>query len=279
MLVTIDRRMLLSVMGRAAVAGMIGTALAADGIGRPSTKAREAHPARPSVDPALRWATAPPTVVSRAAWHADPTRVHHPELTATRVKAVFIHHTDSGNDYTRREVPELLRSLSNDHVENRDWDDIGYNFLVDRTGTIYEGRAGGIATPVVGAHTLGFNVGTVGIAAIGSYGSGSSVPAPMVEAIARLAAWKLGLYGVDPRGSTFLVSTNDGSRYPEGSGSFFPTISGHRDSFWTWCPGSALYRLLPRIRDRAARLQGRTGPPASRADAPFGPAWDIELLW
>jgi uncharacterized protein with LGFP repeats len=263
MVMTIDRRMLLRGMGRAATAGLIGAALAAGDAGRRATTARQARPTHLLAEPAAPWAAARPAVVPRTVWQAAPVGRRKPDLTASAVKAVFIHHTNSGNDYTRTEVPDLIRYLSGDHTENRDWDDVGYNFFVDRTGTIYEGRAGGIANPVVGAHTMGFNVGTVGIAAIGSFGAGSTVPAPMLEAIAQLSAWKLGLYGVDPRGSTVLVSTNDASKYPEGSRVVFHTISGHRDGYWTRCPGAALYTLLPQIRDRAARLQSRPVGPAS----------------
>ncbi|MBT2388577.1 peptidoglycan recognition protein [Streptomyces sp. ISL-1] len=262
---TIDRRMLLRGMGRAATAGVIGAALAAGDTGRPAATARQAHPTDPRAQAAAPWAAAQPAVVPRTVWQAAPTRRKEPARTATAVKAVFIHHTNSGNDYTPAEVPDLIRYLSGDHTENRDWDDVGYNFFVDRTGTIYEGRAGGIANPVVGAHTMGFNVGTVGVAAIGSFGAGATVPAPMVEAIAQLAAWKLGMYGVDPRASTVLVSTNDASKYPEGSRTVFHTISGHRDGYWTRCPGAALYSLLPQIRDRAAHFQSRPAGPASTA--------------
>jgi uncharacterized protein with LGFP repeats len=263
MVMTIDRRMLLRGMGRAATAGLIGAALAAGDAGRRATTAREARPTHLRAEPAAPWAAARPAVVPRTVWQTAPMHRRKPDLTASAVKAVFIHHTNSGNDYTQREVPDLIRYLSGDHTENREWDDVGYNFFVDQTGTIYEGRAGGIANPVVGAHTMGFNVGTVGIAAIGSFGEGSTVPTPMLEAIARLSAWKLGLYGVDPRGSTVLVSTNDASKYPKGSRVVFHTISGHRDGYWTRCPGAALYTLLPQIRDRAARLQSRPVGPAS----------------
>ncbi|WP_254707222.1 peptidoglycan recognition protein family protein [Streptomyces lunaelactis] len=256
---TIDRRMLLRGMGRAAAAGVIAAALAASDKGRPSASApAEGRPRpRPRAEPAAPWTAARPVVVLRTDWQPTPLPQRKPELSAPAVKAVFIHHSNSGNDYTPQDVPALIRALSDDHVDNRDWDDVGYNFFVDRTGTIYEGRTGGIDNPVVGAHTVGFNIGSVGIAAIGTYGTGASVPAPMLEAISRLAAWKLGLYGIDPRGSTLLVSTNDASKYPKGSRVTFPTISGHRDGCWTRCPGSALYTLLPEIRDRAARLQGR----------------------
>jgi hypothetical protein len=112
---------------------------------------------------------------------------------------------------------------------------------------------------VIGAHTLGFNIGTAGIAAVGSFEDGVTVPKPMEEAIARLIAWKLGLAGVDPRGTTTLTSTDSGARVPKGQSKVFNTVSGHRDGGWTFCPGGALYADLPKIRAEAARLQGRPG--------------------
>ncbi|WP_330172877.1 peptidoglycan recognition protein [Streptomyces sp. NBC_01498] len=255
----IDRRVLLRGVGWATAAGA-GLGLAADAAVRagedgPGPHLRSRTRARPEGE--LRWSSEPPAVEPRTFWQEKPPPRRTPERTATEVKAVFIHHTSSPNDYTRPEVPALIRNFAVDHVDNRQWDDIGYNFLVDRGGVIYEGRVGGIANPVVGAHTLGFNVATMGIAAIGDFSDGTPVPEPMVDALARLIAWKLGLYGVDPRGTTTLTSTNDGSRYKKGTRQIFRTVSGHRDGYSTHCPGGALYGALPRIRERAARLQGR----------------------
>jgi hypothetical protein len=79
----------------------------------------------------------------------------------------------------------------------------------------------------------------------------------MTESIAKLAAWKLGLTGVDPRGTQTLRSTNDKSRFPKGTRAAFQAVSGHRDAFFTDCPGEELYAKLPAIRAEAARLQGR----------------------
>jgi len=140
---------------------------------------------------------------------------------------------------------------------SRQWDDVGYNFLVDRCGTIYEGRAGGVERAVVGAHTQGFNRRTSGIAAIGTFTAGVPVPKALTDAIAALAAWKLGLSDIDPRGTARLVSSNGLSRYAAGTAALLPAVVGHRAGFSTTCPGAALQARLPAIREAAARLQGR----------------------
>ncbi|WP_084703914.1 peptidoglycan recognition protein family protein [Phaeacidiphilus oryzae] len=200
-----------------------------------------------------------PQIVPRSVWQPDSPPPDTPIQYADVVRAIFIHHTDSGNGYDCRQTPEVIRSIEEYHVKDRAYDDIGYNFLVDRCGTVYEGRPGGVARPVIGAHTLGFNIGTAGIAAIGSFPEGVSVPKPMLEAIERLIAWKLGLAGIDPRGTVRLTSSDDGARVPKGQSKVFNTVSGHRDGGWTFCPGGGLYADLPQIRAAAARLQGRTG--------------------
>ncbi len=135
------------------------------------------------------------------------------------------------------------------------WRDIGYNFLVDKCGTIYEGRAGGVAKRVRGAHTTGFNSSSVGIAVIGTY-SRSKPSSAAVKAVVRLAAWKLGLYGMNPRGKTYLKSAG-GNLYQKGKNVRLNVISGHRDGFATDCPGAKLYRKLGTARRTAARCQGR----------------------
>ena len=276
---TIDRRAMLRGAGRVTAAGTIGAALAAspDLPRRPADLLPPTAPAHPVASSPVRWASAlRPSVVPRSGWRTDPVRSHRlPHPCAPGVKAVFVHHTDSGNDYTRADVPRLIQSFYDGHIEDNAWDDIGYNFLVDRMGTVYEGRAGGVDNAVIGAHTLGFNIGTVGIAAIGSFGTGAQVPEPMLEAMARLAAWKLGLYDVYARAATVLVSTSDYARYPKGGRGVFHVVSGHRDGYQTTCPGDALYAALPRIREQAARLQDRARahgtparPPAYRLRMP-----------
>ncbi|MFH8475989.1 peptidoglycan recognition protein [Streptomyces sp. NPDC018000] len=199
-----------------------------------------------------------PTIVLRTQWRADETKRDPYAHYARGVTAIFIHHTDTPNGYDCADVPRTLRNLYTGQTRDNKWGDLGYNFLVDKCGTVYEGRAGGADRPVVGSHTLGFNQGTTGIAAIGTFGRGTHVPAAMEHAIAALAAWKLGLRGIDPTSKVLLTSTNDKSRYAKGTSADFDAISGHRDGYATNCPGEALFARLPAIREIAASLQGRS---------------------
>ncbi|MET8952438.1 peptidoglycan recognition protein family protein [Streptomyces sp. NPDC004393] len=196
-----------------------------------------------------------PRIVSRSGWGADESLREPDFLYTDTVKAAFVHHTATGNNYTCAQAPSVIRSIYRYHVVSSGWRDIGYNFLVDRCGTIYEGRAGGVEKPVQGAHTLGFNGDTTGIAVIGTYSS-TAPTAAAVDAIARLTAWKLGLFGVDPRAKTYLES-GGGNLYPKGENVRLNVISGHRDGFATECPGRLLYGELGLIRLKAARYQGR----------------------
>ncbi|MGP3984098.1 peptidoglycan recognition protein family protein [Streptomyces sp. KR80] len=196
-----------------------------------------------------------PRIVTRAGWGAAETLRDRNFLYTRTVKAAFIHHSATGNNYTCKEVPAILRAIYRYHVKSSRWRDFGYNFAIDKCGTIYEGRAGGVAKPVQGAHTLGFNSNSMGIAVLGSF-SKSRPPAAAVNSIAKLTAWKLGLFGVNPRGKTSLVSAGS-NKYRTGSHVRFNVISGHRDGFVTDCPGRHLYSKLFSTRMSSAKLQGR----------------------
>ncbi|MFF2505269.1 peptidoglycan recognition protein [Streptomyces sp. NPDC058067] len=214
-----------------------------------------AVPLRPSAGGAHT--AAEPRIVPRSKWLADAAYRRPPARYADRVTAVFLHHTDSPNDYDCADTPRIIRYLYAGQAGGRQWDDIGYNFLVDRCGTVYEGRAGGVDKAVVGAHAQGFNKGTAGIAAIGTFNKGTPVPPAMAESIAAVAAWKLGLSNIDARSRVRLVSTNSLSRFRKGTTAEFNAIAAHRDGYETACPGQALMAALPDIRRRAAELQGR----------------------
>ncbi|MFI6855744.1 peptidoglycan recognition protein [Streptomyces sp. NPDC050416] len=196
-----------------------------------------------------------PRIVTRRGWGADEGLRERGFRYTKKVKAAFVHHTASGNNYRCSHSPSLIRSIYRYHVKSMGWRDIGYNFLIDKCGKIYEGRAGGVAKPVLGAHTLGFNTKTMGIAVLGSYDAKKPSSAS-VRAVARLTAWKLGLYRVNPRGKTYLKSGGS-NLHRKGKKVRLNVISGHRDGFITECPGRNLYKKLGSARSKAARYQGR----------------------
>ncbi|MFI7016080.1 N-acetylmuramoyl-L-alanine amidase [Streptomyces sp. NPDC050164] len=208
----------------------------------------EQQRARPYVGPR-------PRIVTRRGWGANEGLRERGFRYTKKVKAAFVHHTASGNNYRCSQSPSLIRSIYRYHVKSMGWRDIGYNFVIDKCGKIYEGRAGGVAKPVLGAHTLGFNSNSMGIAVLGSYGDKKPSSAA-VKAIARLSAWKLGLYRMNPRGKTYLTSGGS-NLYRKGKKVRLNVISGHRDGFVTECPGRKLYGKLGSARSKAAHYQGR----------------------
>ncbi|MGC4111271.1 MAG: FG-GAP-like repeat-containing protein [Nocardioides sp.] len=189
-----------------------------------------------------------PVIYSRAQWGADEKIREKSSLHYGDVHAGFVHHTVNANDYTRAEVPGLLRSIYAYHVKSRGWSDIGYNYLIDRFGRIWEGRYGGVDRPVVGAHTQGYNDDAFAASAIGNYQIAKPSKA-MIQAYAALFAWKLSLHGVDASSTHQWVTSR-----------WFEAINGHRDAASTLCPGQYLYDKIPRIRKLAAAAQrGWTG--------------------
>jgi hypothetical protein len=190
-----------------------------------------------------------PAVVSRAGWNADERIVRGVPEYADDVQVVFVHHTAGTNNYSCAQSASIVRAIQAYHVKSNHWDDIGYNFLVDKCGTLFEGRGGGISRPVLGAHTLGFNAGSSAIAVLGNY-SGRGVPARVKRVIAQVAAYKIGAYGNTPAGRVAMISSGS-DRYARGSTARLNRISGHRDTGRTACPGTALYNQLGSIRSSA----------------------------
>ncbi|MER5707590.1 peptidoglycan recognition protein [Streptomyces sp. NPDC002122] len=196
-----------------------------------------------------------PKIITRKGWGADEKLREKGFVYTKSIKAAFVHHTATGNNYTCSQAPSVLRGIYRYHVKSSGWRDFGYNFAVDKCGNIYEGRAGGVAKPVLGAHTLGFNTNSMGVAVIGTY-SKSNPPAAVLTAVAKLTAWKLGLHGVNPTSTTYLTS-GGGNLYKKGTKVKLRTISGHRDGFATECPGARLYGKLATARTSSAKYQGR----------------------
>ena len=187
--------------------------------------------------------TPQPVIYSRKQWGANEQLRDRGSLRYFEVHAGFVHHTVNANDYSRGEVPGILRSIYAYHTQSRGWSDVGYNFLVDKFGRIWEGRAGGIARPVVGAHTLGYNDYAFAMSAIGNFETRRPTDA-MVEAYGSLMAWKLSLHGVDASATKQVVGPDT-----------FPAINGHRDAGSTACPGRYLYARIGDIRRLAEAAQ------------------------
>jgi hypothetical protein len=201
-------------------------------------------------------ATAMPPVVTRAQWGANESIMNWDPEYAPTIKAATVHHTADSNNYSAGDVPAIMRSIQAYHSVSRGWGDIGYNVIVDKYGRIFEGRAGGLSSTVIGAHAGGFNTNTFGVSMLGNYET-AAVPQATVEAVSAIIAWKFSLYGVDPNGSTTLVSAGGGtSKYRAGVPVALPTIFGHRDVGATACPGQYGYAKMPAIRAGVSARMG-----------------------
>jgi flagellar hook assembly protein FlgD len=207
-----------------------------------------------------------PRIVSREEWGADETWRDPVPKMGTTLLAGIVHHTASTNSYTPEEAPAQMRNLYAYFTKSLNYADMGYNFLVDKYGTIYEGRSGctygdttcdSATMPVQGAHTAGLNENTFGVSAIGNYDVlAPENPAAMVESISSLMAWKLAPYGLDPNANAYILSTDTSgsSKYSAGETAVTQVISGHRDVGKTVCPGRYLYPYLTDIRARVTAL-------------------------
>ena len=195
-------------------------------------------------------AVAVPSIYTRAQWGANEGwRDGSPRYNSTILQA-HVHHSASGNGYAQGDVPALIRSFYKYHTHSLGWSDIAYNFLVDSFGTIWEGRYGGMDQAVRGAHTLGFNASSTGFCVIGNLDSVQPTQ-PTLDSLARLAAWKLSLYGRDPQGWT-QVTSEGSDKFPKGKVVTLPVIDGHRDTNDTACPGGNLYAQLATVRAATA---------------------------
>jgi hypothetical protein len=199
---------------------------------------------RAGADPA--W----PNVIMRDQWGANESwRTCAPDPPPPTVRYGIVHHTVSSNDYAPGDVPSIIQGIYYFHTHTNGWCDIGYNFLVDRFGRIYEGRYGGVTVPVVGAHAGGFNTGSTGVAMIGDYTS-TPMPGATFNALRTIFDWKFWVHRVNA-GAPVTVTAADfsGSKYPAGTVVTLPSIIGHRDVDQTDCPGDGAYPLIPSLRN------------------------------
>src|SRR5262245_53107052 len=186
-----------------------------------------------------------PPVVNRPEWGCpDGQGSAHGSPIYTTVTHLIVHHTAMGVEEPSSDWPALVRSIWNFHVLERGWTDIGYNYLIDPNGVIYEGRSGG--DNVMGAHFSGVNDGTMAVALLGDF----TAEAPTTDALdglKEILAWKCDQCDLDPKDRSLHKASQ----------LILNTISGHRDGpKATECPGEALYLLLPAIRAEIITLLG-----------------------
>jgi hypothetical protein len=193
--------------------------------------------------------TGSPLLIDREAWGANEAIRRAPPNYAAALQFALVHHTAGTNSYTASQSAAIVRGIEVYHVKGNGWNDIGYNFLVDKYGQVFEGRYGGVDKPVIGAHAEGFNTGSVGVAMLGTYGS-SAPPAVARTALANLLAWRLDIAHVDPKSTLTWVSGGN-ARFASGVPVFIRAVSGHRDTGFTTCPGAALYAQLDAIARQA----------------------------
>jgi hypothetical protein len=202
-------------------------------------------------------ANAPP-IITRAEWGANEAirrnRKKGPKY-ADNVHIAIVHHTAGTNNYSRSQSAAIVRGIELYHVQGNGWDDIGYNFLVDKYGQVFEGRYGGMEKAVVGAHAMGFNFGAVGVALLGNY-NGAGLTAAARASLVKLLAWRLDIAHLDPLSHVTRVSAGN-PEYAKGTSVLLRAISGHRDTYSTSCPGNSVYAQLPSI----TRQVAATGTP------------------
>jgi hypothetical protein len=180
-----------------------------------------------------------PPIITRRQWGADPRLGDRcwPPRYGTTFKNVFVHHTVTSNVYDESESASIVRGIYAYHTQSRGWCDIGYNFLVDRYGNIFEGRRGGMRWPVRGAHAGDYNTDSTGISLMGDFEE-ASPSRRMRTALVRLIAWRMGTAYQGAYGKAFIHDR------------WFKRISGHRDAMATACPGAHVYDWLPTLRAR-----------------------------
>ena len=207
--------------------------------------------------PSLPTGPGQPPIIARQVW-AKGVQLPRVAPEYGAVELGFVHHTENPNGYSAGQVPAMLRAIFEFHRNVNGWNDIGYNFVIDLYGRIFEARAGGIDEPVVGAHAGGYNFVSSGVAVLGSF-SGTPISPAARAALERLLAWKLSLHGTPASGRVTVRVNPAGasySKFPANARVSLRRISGHRDADSTECPGNVLYGELGAITSRARTLAG-----------------------
>jgi len=217
-----------------------------------------------------------PTIITRAQWGADESLRRGTTAYSSTVKVAFVHHVVSTNNYTEAQAAQQMRNVYSWFTQGIKVNDFGYNFMVDRFGRIYEGRAGGVNRAVIGSHTSGFNAETFAVSFLGNADTlnpDSPEKERILDAMSDLIAWKFEVHNVNPMGTAVLTSAGPGpgqgttSKYWPGQKVTSQTIAGHGDIGATSCPGVFLRPSLDHIRLGVSARQGRNFfPPTISGD-------------
>ena len=194
-------------------------------------------PAPPA--PAPPSAASPPGIHPRSEWGALPASTPYAVMTPMRIS---VHHTEERQPMTREAAIEELRAIQSFHQHGRGWIDIGYHFLIDGSGEIWEGRP----LPAIGAHVKDNNEGNIGVSLMGDFHPPKNhTPTPaQIQSLVTLLRWLTAAYHIP-----------------------VDKILGHRDQEQTACPGKTLYALLDKIRDAVGEPQAPAGAPVRKTEA------------
>lgn len=211
-----------------------------------------------------------PPIISRAAWGADES-IRRGDPGYGTVRAGAVHHTVNSNSYSCSSSAAMIRGIYSFHVNGNGWNDIGYNFVVDNCGQIFEGRYGGTSLPVIGAHAYNYNYVTTGVALLGDFSS-AGVPGAMYNGLVSILDWKLDVHHVNPLWQSTLTS------YDQSEQRTVRNVSGHRDFGGSACPGNGAYGTLNSVAGNVYNAGGQKifAPGANPASAnwdgsKFGP--------
>jgi len=176
------------------------------------------------------------TIRRRSSWDQGqgPTGPLQPE----DVRFLLVHHTATNTEHRADEVAAILRSSYRYHTgPAKGWPDICYNFLIDRYGTVWEGRTGSLGGPVMASATGGSQGFAQLVCLIGDFTR--VLPTTAAQgSLARTLAWLGQRYGVDTTpGATVQFVSRGSNLWPQGSTVTAPTIAGHRTMSATTCPG------------------------------------------
>lgn len=211
----------------------------------------------------------PMEIVNRREWDPDNDCVPKSSPASGKVKAAVVHHTVNSNTYTAQQAASVVLGICRYHRYSHGWNDIGYNALVDRFGNIYAGRAGGLARPIVGAHTAGFNSQTTGVAAIGTHTTQRMGKAAL-RAMSNYLAWKLQVHGLDGKGRAKTISSGgSGNKHPSGKRVKSREVTRHRRFNETSCPGRAqVKKIAKRVKRKIGRGDFAPAEPAPEEESP-----------